>query len=76
MRGVKIKAFILIETTPDKVKEVTTALKQLDEIESADAVAGPYDVIAILKTENKPNIAKIKAIPGISRTVVCMTQNK
>ena len=71
-----MKAFILIETTAGKAKEVTTALKQLDEVKSVDAVAGPYDVIAILEAENMNITAKIKAIPGISRTVVCMTQNK
>jgi len=73
-----MKAFILIETAAGKIKEVTTALKQLDEVKSVDAVTGPYDVIAILETENMTNIvtAKIKAIAGISRTVVCMTQNK
>ena len=70
-----MKAFILIETTVGKAKEVTAALKQLDEIESADAVTGPYDIIAKLETENRTNIvmAKIKSIPGVSRTVVCAT---
>ena len=73
-----MKAFILIETTAGKAKEVTTTLKQLDEVKSVDAVTGPYGVIAILEAKNMTNIvtAKIKAIPGISRTVVCMTQNK
>ena len=71
-----MKAFILIETTVGKAKEVTAALKKLDEIESADAVTGPYDVIAKLETENRTNnivMAKIKAIPGVSRIVVCAT---
>jgi len=70
-----MKAFILIETTVGKAKEVTAALKQLDEIESADAVTGPYDIIAKLETENRTNIvmAKIKSIPGVSRTAVCAT---
>ncbi len=75
-----MKAFILIETTEGKAKEVATALKQLHEVRSANAVTGPYDVIAILEAENITNIVtakiKIKAIPGISRTVVCMTGNK
>ncbi len=75
-----MRAFILIETTPGKAKEVTTALKQLDEVKSVNAVTGPYDVIAILEAKNITNIItakiKIKAIPGISRTVVCMTGNK
>ncbi len=71
-----MKAFILIQTAVGKAKEVTTALKHLDEVKSVDAVTGPYDVIAILETENMTNIvtAKIKAIPSISRTVVCMTE--
>ncbi|RLC61938.1 MAG: Lrp/AsnC family transcriptional regulator [Chloroflexi bacterium] len=71
-----MKAFILIETTPGKARQVTTALKQLHGVKSADVVTGPYDVIAVLEAENMTNIAtaKIKAIPGISRTVVCMTE--
>ena len=69
-----MKAFILIETTPGKAKEVTTALKQLDQLESVDAVTGPYDVIATLEAENMNITTKIKAIPGISRTVVCITE--
>lgn len=69
-----MKAFILIETTPGKAKEVAAALKQLHGVKSVDVLTGPYDVIAILEAENMTNIvtAKIKAIPGISRTVVCM----
>ena len=69
-----MKAFILIETTAGKVREVTTALKQLDELKSVDVVSGPYDVIAVLEAENMDVTAKIKAIPGISRTVVCITE--
>jgi len=75
-----MKAFILIETTIGKVKEVTTALKQLDEVKSVDAVTGPYDVIAILEVEDSTAIelvtAKIKAISGISRTVVCIVMEE
>ena len=42
-----MKAFLLIETTEGKAKEVTTALKQLHEVKSVNAVTGPYDVLAI-----------------------------
>ncbi len=73
-----MKAFILIETTAGKAKakEVITVLKQLDQLESVDAVTGPYDVIATLEAENMTNIVttKIRAIPGIRRTVVCITE--
>ena len=75
----KMKAFILIETTPGKAKEVTTALKQLDEVKLADTVTGPYDVIAIVEAEDFTVIghivaAKINAIVGVSRTIVSATQ--
>ena len=75
-----MEAFILIETTAGKVKEVTTALEQLDEVKSVDAVTGPYDVIAMLEAEDSTAIelvaAKIKAISGISRTVVCIVMEE
>jgi len=76
-RGQNLRAFILIER--DKF-EVTTALKQLDEVKSADAVTGPYDVIATVEAEDPTAlghiVTKIKAIPGISRTVVCTSSLK
>jgi DNA-binding Lrp family transcriptional regulator len=74
-----IKALVLVETTVDKVTEVTAALMKLDEVTSSDAVAGPYDVIAIVEANDFTVIghvvtAKIQAISGISRTIVCDTR--
>ncbi len=70
-----IEAFILIETTAGKVPQVTSALQRLDEVKSVDAVTGPYDVIAVVQAEDWTALgltvtAKLKAIFGISRTVV------
>ena len=72
------KAVVLIEATVGRVREVTAALKELDKVTSADAVTGPYDVIAIVEAEDFIAIghvvtAKIQAISGVSRTVVCAT---
>ncbi len=74
-----MKAFVLIETAMGKSKEVTTALKQLAEVESVNIVTGPYDVIAIVEGANLNDIgdlvtAKIHPIAGISRTVTCITK--
>jgi len=73
------KAFLLIETAVGRTKEVTTALKQLQGVESVDGVTGPYDIIAIIDAESLNDIGglvtgKIQSIAGISRTVVCLAR--
>ncbi len=71
------KAFVLIETVVGRNKDVVTALKQLEGVESVNTVTGPYDVIAIIKGGTLNAIgdlvtAKIHPIAGISRTVTCL----
>jgi len=71
------KAFILIETAVGRNKEMVTALKQLEGVNSVDTVTGPYDVIATIEGETFNDIgdlvaAKIHPIAGISRTVTCL----
>lgn len=71
------KAFVLIETTVGRTKEVATALKDLKGVTSVDAVTGPYDVIAIIEAATLNEIGDIVTqvihpIAGISRTVTCL----
>ena len=71
------KAFVLIETTVGRNKEVVAALRQLQGIKSVDPVTGPYDVIAVIEGESLNDIGdlvtgKIHPITGISRTVTCL----
>ena len=71
------KAFVLIETTVGKNKEVVVALRQLEGVKSVDTVTGPYDIIAIAERETLNDIGdlvtgKIHPIAGISRTVTCL----
>ena len=73
------EAFLLIETAVGKIKEVTTALNQLQGVKSVDSVTGPYDIIATIETETLNDIGdlvtgKIHSIAGISRTVVCVAR--
>ena len=72
------KAFVLIETTVGRTKEVASALESMTRVESVDAVTGPYDVIAIIKAETLNEIGDIVTqvihpIAGISRTVTCLS---
>ena len=71
------KAFVLIETTVGKTKEVVSTLGSLKGVQSVNTVTGPYDIIAILEAENLNDIGeivtgKIHPIAGISRTVTCL----
>ena len=70
------KAFVLIETTEGRTKEVASALEDMRGVKSVDAVTGPYDVIAIIEAETLNEIGDIVTqvihpITGISRTVTC-----
>jgi len=71
------KAFVLIETTVGRVKEVVDALRQVEGVKSVDPVTGPYDVIAVVEQDSLTDIGdlitgKIHPVPGISRTVTCL----
>ncbi len=72
------KAFVLIETAVGRSRDVANALKQMPGVTSVDPVTGPYDVIAVIEEESLTNIgdlvtSKIHPIPGISRTVTCLS---
>jgi len=72
------KAFVLIETAVGRNKEVATAIEKLKGVKSVDIVTGPYDIIAIIEGTGLNDIGdlvtgKIHPIPGISRTVTCLS---
>jgi len=71
------KAFVLIEVTVGRTKEVVTILEKLEGIKSVDPVTGPYDIIATIETNSLNDIGdlvttKIHPVAGISRTVTCL----
>jgi DNA-binding Lrp family transcriptional regulator len=72
------KAFVLIETAVGRSKEVAAALEKLKGAKSVDTVTGPYDIIVIIEGASLNDIGdlvtgKIHPIPGISRTVTCLS---
>lgn len=71
------KAYILIETSVGKTREVANALKYVGEINSVDMVTGPYDVIAVIEATDinaMGNLVtdKIHTLSGVVRTVTCV----
>lgn len=71
-----VKAYVLIQTEVGKAKAVTSAVRLIDGIASADDVTGPYDVIVRAEADDVDElgrmvVARIQSIDGITRTLTC-----
>lgn len=71
------KAFVLIETTVGKTKDVVSALHRVDGVTSVDVVTGPYDVICVVQADDLSSVGdtvtgSVHTIGGIVRTVTCL----
>jgi len=74
------KAYILIETTVGTSTQVSDVLTNIPDIVNVDAVTGPYDIIAIVSSNDLNSVGdlvtnEIHTIPGIVRTVTCLSIN-
>ena len=72
------KAYVLIETSVGKTKDISEALDALPAVVTVDAVTGPYDIIAVVDAEDLSTVGdlvttKIHTINGIVRTVTCLS---
>jgi len=77
----KRTAFVLINCLPGKTKEVIHKLQQIPNVEYAEMVLGPYDIIAILQANEIETIAvivdeKIRTIEGVDETITCVAIGK
>ncbi len=71
-----VSAYILVLTEVGKAAQVAEAVAQIDGVEAADDVTGPYDVIVRANARDIDElgrlvVAKIQAIDGIDRTLTC-----
>jgi DNA-binding Lrp family transcriptional regulator len=71
-----VQAYILIQTEVGKAAQVAREVRDIDGVDAAEDVAGPYDVIVRASAGNvddlgKLVVAKIQAIEGITRTLTC-----
>jgi DNA-binding Lrp family transcriptional regulator len=71
----EVRAYILIQTAVNAI-QVAGAIRQIDGVESADDVSGPYDVIARASAADMDGlgqlvVTKIQAVEGIIRTLTC-----
>ncbi len=75
------RAYVLIESAVGKAKGVAEGVQRLDfpdaKIVSVDAVAGPFDVIALLESDDLDKVGRaitdgIQQVDGVQRTTTCL----
>jgi DNA-binding Lrp family transcriptional regulator len=69
-----VKAFILIDTSPGKAKDVAARLRQVNGVSAAHAVTGPHDIIAVAEASDVSSLGelvvqKIQSVAGVSRSL-------
>ena len=75
------KAYILIETTVGRSREIANKLCEIEGVETVDQVTGPYDLIVVVKRLDLNSVGnlvttQIHVIEGIARTVTCLSMNQ
>ncbi|MDP8977846.1 MAG: Lrp/AsnC ligand binding domain-containing protein [Actinomycetota bacterium] len=71
-----VSAYILILTEVGKAAQVAARVAELDGVEAAEDVTGPYDVIVRARARDMNElgrmvVARIQAVDGIDRTLTC-----
>ena len=76
-----LSAYVLIQTEVGKIAHVAQALSDLDGVQLAEDLAGPYDVIAKVKTPSLDELGRlvvshIQVLDGVTRTVTCIVLHR
>jgi DNA-binding Lrp family transcriptional regulator len=71
-----LSADVLILTAVGKVAHVARALSNLDGVQVAEDITGPYDVIARIQAPSLDQlgrlvVSRIQVVDGITRTLTC-----
>jgi DNA-binding Lrp family transcriptional regulator len=72
-----LSAYVLIQTEIGKVAHVAQALSDLDGVQVAEDLAGPYDIIAKIQAPSLDQlgrlvVSRIQVVDGVTRTLTCM----
>ena len=74
------KAYVLIETTVGRSRDIANKLHEIDGVETVDQVTGPYDLIVVVNGLDLNSVGnlvtnRIHVIEGIARTVTCLSMS-
>jgi DNA-binding Lrp family transcriptional regulator len=72
-----LSAYVLIQTEVGKVAHVAQAVSDLDGVQVAEDITGPYDVIARVQASGLDQLGRlvvshIQVVDGVTRTLTCM----
>jgi DNA-binding Lrp family transcriptional regulator len=69
-----VKAFLTLNTLPDKMEKVLNDIKEIKGVEQAHTVYGIYDIIAEVRgkdvNELKGLILKVRKMPDVLHTLI------
>ena len=71
-----VQAYVLVQTDVGKASQVAQQVSAIDGVVVAQAVTGPYDVIARTEAASMDELGRmvvrdIQQIEGITRTITC-----
>ena len=71
-----LSAYVLILTEVGKLAHVAQALRDLDDVQVAEDITGPYDIIARVQASGLDQLgrlvaSRIQAVDGVTRTLTC-----
>lgn len=69
-----VSAYIFVETTTGKAREVSATIQQLKGVMRCNTITGPYDLIALVEAGDIRQLSdvvvtQIQATPGVLRTM-------
>jgi DNA-binding Lrp family transcriptional regulator len=71
-----VEAYVLIQTEVGVAANVASDIGSVEGVVSAEAVTGPYDVIARIRADNVDDLGKLvvsrlQLSEGVTRTLTC-----
>ena len=75
MPAMTVQAYVLVQTEVSS-SAVCSQIREVEGIESAEDVSGPYDVIARVVADNLDElgrlvVSQVQRIEGVTRTLTC-----
>jgi DNA-binding Lrp family transcriptional regulator len=71
-----VEAYVLVQTEVGAAADVADEIGALEGVLSAEAITGPYDVIARLQADSvdalgRLVVSRIQLVEGVARTLTC-----
>ncbi|HZP46380.1 MAG TPA: Lrp/AsnC ligand binding domain-containing protein [Candidatus Binataceae bacterium] len=69
-----VKAYILIDTSPGKARDVAQKVREVAGVSDAHAVTGPHDIIAVAEAADVSSLGQlvvhqIQSVTGVIRSL-------